>query len=136
MKKYVPVLLLLAMILTACTSPASALIGKWKLIAYGPLESMTPAVSDVDATLTFGEDGTVTGSGGCNSLGGEYTVEEKQITFGEITSTLMACDDPIMAQESVVGQVLTETAEFEIEDETLAITNGNMVLVFQSVPAE
>ena len=44
-------------------------------------ESPTPAVADVDASLTFSDDGNVSGSGGCNSLGGEYTLEDNQITF-------------------------------------------------------
>lgn len=136
MKKYIPLLLILVIALSACTSQAASLTGKWKLIAFGPAESTTAAVPDADATLTFGEDGTVTGSSGCNSLGGEYTLDGKQITFGPITSTLMACDDARMTQESAVTQVLTDTAEFEIEDQTLTITNDGMMLVFTAVPVE
>lgn len=136
MKKYVPFLLILAIILSACTTQAASLTGKWKLISYGPAESMTEAVPDADATLTFSDDGTVAGSGGCNSLGGEYTLEDNQITFGALTSTLMACDEARNAQESAVMQVLTSTAEFAIEDQTLTITNNGMALVFTSVPME
>lgn len=136
MKKYAPFLLMLVIALSACTSQASSLTGKWKLIAFGPVESTTAAVPDADATLTFGEDGTVNGSSGCNSIGGEYTVDGSQLTFGPITSTLMACDDARMAQESAVTQVLTGTAEFEIEDQTLTLTNDGLVLVFTAVPAE
>jgi heat shock protein HslJ len=136
MKKYIPILLVIILILSACTSQTSQLSGKWKLIAYGPLESMTPAIKDVDASLTFGDDGTVTGSGGCNSLGGKYDVKDKQITFEEVTSTLMACDEAVMTQEAIVTQVLTNTAEFEIEDQTLAITNNGMVLVLSAVSSK
>jgi len=135
-KKYVPCLLILVIILSACTTQASSLTGKWKLISYGPADSLIAAVPDADATLTFSDDGTVTGSSGCNSLGGEYTVEGNQITFGAITSTLMACDEARSAQESAVMQVLTSTAEFELEDQTLTLTNNGMVLVFTSVPME
>jgi heat shock protein HslJ len=131
-KKYLPLLLLCIVILFACTSQPSGLTGTWKLTAYGPLESLTPAVSDADAALTFGDDGTVTGSGGCNSLGGEYELNDSQITFSPITSTLMACDDARMAQENVVIQVLTNTAEFEIEDGTLTITNNGLALVLSA----
>ena len=136
MKKYVPYLLILVILLSACTTQATSLIGKWKLISYGSADSLTAAVPDADAALTFSDDGTLTGSGGCNSLGGEYTVEGNQITFGAITSTLMACDEARSAQESAVMQVLTNTAEFELEDQTLTITNNSMVLVFTSVPME
>ena len=91
---------------------------------------MTPAVEDAAATLSFGDDGTVTGSGGCNSLGGDYEVKGDEITFGPITSTLMGCEEPRMTQESFVTQVLTGTAQYEIEGDTLTITNNDSVLVF------
>jgi heat shock protein HslJ len=135
-KKYVPVLLMFIALLSACTTQSSPLSGKWKLTAYGPIESLTEAVADADATLTFSEDGNVAGNSGCNSFGGEYTLKDDQITFGPLSSTLMACDEPRSAQESVVTQVLSETAEFEIKDQTLTITNKGTALVFTAVPVE
>lgn len=136
MKKYVFSLLMFIVILSACTTQDRGLIGSWKLTAYGPPDSLTPAVSDADATLTFGDDRTVSGSGGCNSLGGEYEVDGQQIAFGDITSTLMACDDARMAQESAVTQVLSGTADFEIEGQTLTLTNNELVLVFSALAGE
>ena len=135
MKKYIPFLLIL-IILTACTTRATSLIGTWKLVSYGPPDSMTAAIPDADATLTFGEDGTVGGSGGCNSLGGEYEVTANTITFSDLTSTLMACEEPLMAQEGAVTQVLSGTADFELNDQTLTIVGDGMTLVFTSVPAQ
>ncbi len=136
MKNYLPFLLILAIILSACTSQADSLTGKWKLASYGPAESMTAAVPGADATLTFAEDGTVSGGSGCNSLGGEYAVEGSQITFSALTATLMACENALMDQESAVIQVLNGAAEYEIKDQTLTIENSGMLLVFTSVPAE
>lgn len=136
MKKYLPLLLGFVLVLSACKSQSLQLTGQWKLIAYGSLQSMTTPTDDSEAGLTFGDDGTVTGNSGCNSLGGEYKVEDKKITFSEVTSTLMACDEALMNQESVFTQVMNGTAEFEIEDQTLAITNKDMVLVFTAVPAK
>jgi heat shock protein HslJ len=135
-KKITLFLSMFTIILSACTSQTDSLLGTWELTSYGPTESMISAVPDADATLTFAENGTVSGSSGCNSLSGEYTVEGSQITFSALTTTLMACEEPRMDQESAVLQVLSDTVEFEIENETLTITNGNMVLVFSSVPAE
>jgi heat shock protein HslJ len=99
------------------------------LVSYGSAAAPTPAVPDTEAGLTFNEDGTVTGNSGCNGLGGDYTVEGDQITFGQIVSTLIACDDPRMAQEDAVHKVLTETARYKIEGSTLTLTNNDMVLV-------
>jgi heat shock protein HslJ len=60
-------------------------------------------------------------------------VEADQITFSDIFSTLMLCDEPLMAQEEAVHQVLTGTAAYQIEGSTLTITNNEMVLVFGRV---
>lgn len=150
MKKYLPILLILALAVSACTAEtesteqsqptepiqsteepdtSASLIGAWKLAAYGPVDAPIPAVEGVDAGLTFNEDGTVSGNSGCNGLGGDYTVEGDEITFGEFVSTLMACDDPIMAQEEAAHKVMTGTATYKIDGEGLTITKDSNVLV-------
>ena len=134
MKKYLLTLLMISLAISACSSQvtqksSASLIGAWKLTAYGAADAPTPAVEGVEAGLTFNDDGTITGSSGCNGLGGDYTVEGDQITFGEFVSTLMACDDPIMAQEEAAHKVMTGTATYKIEGDTLTITKNDMVLV-------
>jgi putative lipoprotein len=135
-KKYIPILLILIILLSACTAQAASLTGSWKLVSYGPPDAMTAAVPDAEATLTFADDGRVTGSGGCNSLGGVYEVNGQTITFSNITSTLMACDDARMAQEGAVTRVLSGRAEFEIEDQTLTLVKDGITLVFAAAPTE
>jgi heat shock protein HslJ len=131
-KKYLLILFVTSLALSACASQESStsLIGTWNLTSYGPAASQTPAVADSEAKVTFNEDGTVVGSSGCNGFGGNYTVEGDQIKFDQITSNLMACDAARMAQEDAVHQVLTETATYTIEGNTLTITNNDRVLVF------
>lgn len=136
MKKFVPFVVILSFILVGCAKQTSSLTGTWQLVSYGPSDSMTAAVREADASLTFGADGTVTGSGGCNSLGGTYEVNEETITFSDVTSTLMACDEPRMAQEGAVTQVLSSVAQFEIDDQTLTISANGTSLMFTSVPGE
>lgn len=133
MKKYLLILFVIALAVSACTTEgagaAPSLTGDWKLSSYGPADAQTPVVEDVEAGLTFNEDGTVTGNSGCNGLGGTYTVEGDQVTFSEVVSTLMACDDPRMEQEDAFQQVLADTATFRIEGNTLTLTNHDMMLV-------
>jgi heat shock protein HslJ len=136
MKKYLVPLILIALLLSACTSQEKSLAGSWKLTSYGPEGSSIPAAENTEAGLTFNEDGTVTGNSGCNGLGGEYTVEGDQIEFGPFVSTLMACEDPIMAQESAMLQVLTGTATFDIEGDTLRLKNNDMVFVFTAAEGQ
>lgn len=129
MKKYLVFMMLLSLILSACRSGEAPLVGSWKLTAYGPESSTTPAVEDSKAGLTFNEDGTVNGSSGCNGVGGEYTVERDQVEFGQFVSTLMFCEETIMAQESAMMQVLNGTAAYEVDGETLTLTKDGTVLV-------
>jgi len=133
MKRILFLLIFLSLFLSACGGgQAASLAGTWKLSAYGPKETPTPAVTGAEATLTFDKNGSVTGNGGCNSMGGSYKVDDHKITFSEIISTLMACDDARMAQEGAVAKVLSGTATYELKDNTLTLTNGDTVLIFAS----
>ena len=142
MKKYLITLLLVALAVSACSAQATepgkntqeasatdSLIGAWQLTSFGPVDAPTPAVDGVNAGLTFSSDGKVSGTSGCNGLGGDYSVEGDKITFGEFVSTLMACDEPVMVQEDAAHKVMTGTATYKIEGDTLTITNDDMVLI-------
>ena len=130
-KKYLLTLFIFTLAISACTAEneSASLLGSWNLTSFGPAASPTPAVAESGAVLTFNQDGTVTGNSGCNGFGGNYKVDGDKITFDQITSTLMACDEARMAQESAVHQVLTDTATYKIEGSTLTLTNNDMVLV-------
>ena len=135
MQKYLLILLLVCLTVSSCASQENTrpLVGSWRLTAYGPVDSATPAVPDVDATLNFGADGTLAGSTGCNQIGGDYTVESAQIIFGQIVSTLIACPDLQMAQEKAMYDVFINAANFKIEGDTLTITKDGMLLVFEAI---
>jgi heat shock protein HslJ len=130
-KKYLLVLFVIALAISGCSAGESSasLVGSWKLMSYGPPNDPIPAVPDTEAGITFNEDGTLTGHSGCNGFGGKYAVEGDQVTFSEVVSTLMACDEPRMSQENVVHQVLTDTATYKIEGNKLTLTNNGLVLV-------
>lgn len=107
--------------------------GSWKLISYGSITSPSSVDANVESTLIFGENGKLSGNGGCNQLMGNYEVRDKQITFGPISSTRKRCSDPVMAQEGIVLKVLTDTVSFKVEGNILTITNNDLVLVFEAV---
>ena len=136
MKKHLLNLFILVLILSACASQASPITGSWRLTAYGSPDAPTPAVTEVDATLTFDVDGKISGNDGCNSMSGQYEVSGDQITFSQVTSTLMACEEPQMAQEQAVYAVFSDAATFKLDGSTLTIMRDNLVLVFASVPNE
>jgi heat shock protein HslJ len=142
MKKYLLFLLLASLLLSACSAGDKSLAGgTWALTAYGPQGATTPVSPGSQASITFNDDGTVTGNSGCNSFGGEYKVDGDQVTFSGLVSTLMACDESLMTQEGTVFKVLDGTAMYKIDGSTLTLTNGGMTLVFvaggpQSYPSD
>ena len=126
--------LLVIIILAACSGGSSAAIqGEWKLVSHGSASSQMPAAPDVDTSIEFGADGKLSGSVGCNSFGGDYSVDGNTIKFSPITSTLMFCDGPVGEQETVTLNVLYESATFVLDGNTLTITSAdrNSVIVLE-----
>lgn len=150
MKHTKRLLLVLAFTLAACapitapptpTPPLAAPPGavselagtRWTLVSYGTPGAETPVVEGSEVTLVFQEDGQAAGSGGCNSYGGLYQVENGVLSFGEVVSTLMACvDEQVMAQEQRYFQALQTAGRYELSADQLTIhyDDGQGVLNF------
>ena len=126
---------------TLTSPPASGedLAGtRWALISMGKPGEETPVIEGSNATLEFGEDGQVGGSGGCNSYGGKYQVEGETVAIREIESTLMACaDEQITAQEGRFLQALGTASRFHIAENRLNIfyDNDQNILNFEPLGA-
>lgn len=121
--------------LAGCNSLGNfpALAGtNWKLVAFGTPSNLTTALPDVNATLSFDSEKHLGGNVGCNSFGGEYTLNAKQITFGPIISTMMACEEMRMKQEQGVLRVLSGTANINLDNDRLMITSadGSHTIIF------
>jgi len=72
-------------------------------------------------TITFGENGKVSGTTDCNSFGGSYTVSNTNLKFGPFMSTLMACLN-INSQETEFHDMIEQTNGYVFDK------NGNLVL--------
>lgn len=130
MKKLTQFLLVIfaigSFILAACSGNASASpTGTWKLISYGSPTNLTPAAPDVDTSIEFASDGTLSGNVGCNGFGGDYKVDGEKIIFGQIISTLMFCEGPVGEQEAVTLAAFAESASFTIDGDTMTITSAD-----------
>ncbi len=67
-----------------CSSSAASPVGTWG--------EDTPGWP----SLTFAEDGTVSGTDGCNRLAGSWTQDGDTVNFdGSLISTLMACEEDV-----------------------------------------
>lgn len=97
---------------------------KWNWVSTGlsSNNTITPNKAGV-FSLTFTNDGKVSGTTDCNSFGGTYTTgEENTITFSELASTQMFCEG---SQESAFIDMITKTDKFVFSNE------GNLILLLK-----
>ena len=72
-------------------------------------------------TLTF-EDGRISAQGGCNTLNGGATWEGDTLEVAEpMASTMMACEEPLMAQDQWLSSFLTSSPALEVDGDTLTL---------------
>ncbi len=80
-----------------------------------------PVLENTNVTIDF-VDGKVSGSSGCNSYGGTYSVRKEKITTDSIVMTLMACMDAgVMEQETAFLEILQNAQTYEVTDSQLLI---------------
>lgn len=86
-------------------------------------------VTGTAPTLAFTET-DVNSTGGCNTFNGSYTTDGATISFGPIGSTMMACEDPAMPQETVYFAALDGATSATVDGDTLTITGDAGTLTF------
>jgi heat shock protein HslJ len=104
--------------------PEDLLRGEWLV------ESIAgePVIGDSPLTLGFGADGRVAGSGGCNRWFAGYDLTGEGLRVGQAGATMMACPEPIMAQEQRFFATLAQVTGFDID------AAGGLVLLAMERP--
>ena len=127
-------LVLVAVGLVACSGPSGA---SPSADAGGP--SQAPASLDgrtflstelegailvpgTQIRLAF-ENGNLSANGGCNTMGGTYTVDGDRIRTTQMSMTEMGCDGPRQAQDEWLARFLGD-ARYRLEGDTLTLTDG------------
>lgn len=98
-------------------------------------EAVVGIVEGTEINAVFGEDGTLSGSGGCNNYVTSYTVDGDQLSIGLVASTMMFCESPegIMEQEAAYFAALETVASYSIMNGVLDLrtADGAMAALFQ-----
>jgi heat shock protein HslJ len=104
----------------------------WVLQSYGDSGDLTPvAPGGEDVTLTFhSDDNSYNGFGGVNFYGGDYKVDGDKLTIGDIISTQLLGQEPLMGQEITYYRILQAAQTYQITGEMLTITGTEGILVF------
>jgi heat shock protein HslJ len=89
-------------------------------------EAVVSQAGTEKVTATFAEDGTISGSGGCNTYSGTFTTGEGgAITIGPVAATEMACPEPAMQIEQTYFAALGNATTYELEGSTLTLRDAN-----------
>lgn len=83
----------------------------------------------IDLTIT---EESVSGNAGCNSYNGsvELDIDNSTMTVGpDVVSTMMACEEPIMAQEQKYLDVLTRVTSFEVASDELILKDAEGIAI-------
>jgi heat shock protein HslJ len=101
----------------------NSLVGsQWQLESFGPTAAEMPVIASSTVTLEFDTADQATGSGGCNTYGGNYTVQGDSISFGKIISTERACvEEGVTEQEQQYFAALQTAESFSQTAERLTI---------------
>lgn len=104
----------------------------WQATSYNNGRgAVTSLVIGTEITAMFSDDGTLSGSAGCNNYTATYAVDGQQITITPVATTMMLCVEPegIMEQEAEYIAALATAATFAIEGDQLELRTADGALV-------
>ncbi|MDO5736888.1 MAG: META domain-containing protein [Propionibacteriaceae bacterium] len=99
----------------------------WVVTGYNDgNEAVTSPLTDSVAEVSFDEDGSLSGSGGCNRFMGTFAAEAGVLTIEPLASTKMMCPEPegVMEQESALMAALESSTKYTMEGDELRLTNA------------
>jgi heat shock protein HslJ len=113
-------------LVTAGTSRASDVSGRWRIEAVD-------GVAGIDVSRT---EMAIDGSGaaamtvGCNRLRSRAAIANREITFGPVAATRMACPPPLPEIEGRLVAVLADVRTFDVKDGRLHLidSRGNVLV--------
>jgi heat shock protein HslJ len=79
-----------------------------------------PLVEGTQIRLSF-EDGRVTATAGCNTMGGEYSVDGATLRVSDLATTEMGCDPERHEQDEWLATFLTAAPELALDGDVLTM---------------
>jgi heat shock protein HslJ len=101
-------------------------------------DAVVSALAGSEVTALFGEDGSLTGSAGCNRYTASYQLDGDSLTVGPAASTMMMCPDPegVMDQEAAYLKALETVASFELSGDRLTLRTASGAIAVEYSLAE
>ncbi|WP_107407055.1 META domain-containing protein [Streptomyces indicus] len=110
----------------AKVEPAPLTGTEWQVTAVLEGDTAASLPKGAKARLTFGKDGRVTGSLGCNRVNAKATVhDDGTLTLGPAGTTRKMCPDDVMKTERALLGLFDGKSEYKITHRTLHLTKGD-----------
>lgn len=98
---------------------------KWKLVELAGKPVADKINGKEPFILLHSKDNRYSGSGGCNGLGGEFTLQEHgRVKFTQGMSTMMACEN--MEIEKELNRVLITADNYSLSGDDLSLNKARM----------
>ena len=107
---------------TGSTNPIAKT--SWKVTGYNNgNQAVVSPILNTNLTMTFGDDGTVSGSGGCNDYSGKYNINGNSITITQLAMTKKMCIEPegIMEQEASFAMYLEKASTWQLQGNQITL---------------
>lgn len=107
----------------------------WRLTFLGSQLEPEKALTTPVASLSFGVDGSLTGTTGCGELTGRYTADDATVAVSDLAVEGEACNNAeAQAQAERFAELLGAVDGFWTEGVVLTVTAGDDALWFQPLP--
>lgn len=91
---------------------------------------------EIGSSLEFDEDGNVFGNGGCNRFRGVAAIDGSGLKFGNLASTMMACEEAKSGQEAAFHAAMAATVAFDIQRDELLLMDDKQETLARLSPAK
>jgi len=95
---------------------------------------VTTLIADTSMSVNFAEDGTISGSSGCNAFAGTYTVDGSSITVGELGTTQLICPTDVITQEQAFLTALQASTQYQLAADRMTTRNDDGAIQVELVP--
>lgn len=119
----------------AASEPISLTGSAWVVTGHNNgREAVVSTLADTTMTANFGEDGSLTGSAGCNNYMTTYEIDGESMTIQPPASTRKLCPgEGVMDQEAEFLQALTTVATYRIDGNTMELRTADGALAVSLV---
>ena len=83
-------------------------------------------------TMNFLDD-AVSVNAGCNTMNGGYEITDGAFVAGQFAMTMMACDDPLMAQDTWLGEFLASSPSISLDGSTLSFSGDDVTITLDEI---